>query len=287
MSAVNLAGTLTRDGCSIPYRVRGEGPPVVITPGGRASMEATKPLADLFTSRYTVVEWDRRNCGRAGVWAGEASEQLTWADDLAELLTMLGLAPAYLAGGSAGSRVSYLAALRHPEIVRGMVLWSVSGGPYSSQILGYQNHTVYINAAIRGGMEAVVATDHFARLVDANPANRSRLLAMDPERFIAALRSWNEFFFWRAETPAIGATRADLETIRCPALVFEGNDDMHPPSAAEAVYQSLANAEWAPSPWTRDEWMHRWVGRVPGTVFDLYPRLWPRIDQFLSSVSAV
>src|ERR1051326_7747533 len=242
-SSPRVASTFTIDGCSIPYRVRGEGHPIVVTPGGRASMEATRPLADLLASRFTVVEWDRRNCGTADVWIGPTSEQLTWADDLAELLRMLDLAPAYLAGGSAGSRVSYLTALRHPEVVRGMVLWSVSGGPYSSQILGYQNHTVYINEAIRGGMEAVANTAHFQRLIEANPANRDRLLAMDLERFLAALRSGNEFFYGSPEPPAVGVTSADLETIRCPALVFEGNDDMHPPSAAEAVYQSLPEDE--------------------------------------------
>ena len=55
-------------------------------------------------------------------------------------------APAWLLGGSAGARVSYLTAVRHPDVVRGLVLWSVSGGGYgakrrSSAIRSLSRHT--------------------------------------------------------------------------------------------------------------------------------------------------
>jgi len=46
----------------------------------------------------------------------------------------------------AGCRVSVLAAIRHPQVVRGLALWSVSGGAYGSQVLGYQYHVPYIQA---------------------------------------------------------------------------------------------------------------------------------------------
>ena len=114
----------------------------------------------------------------------------------------------------------------------GLVVWSVSGGPYASQNLGYEYHVPFINEASRGGMEALALTPFFQERIEANPANRDRLLKTPPEAFVASLHNWNETFFHRADTPVIAATRDQLRTIRCPTLVFEGNDDLHSPEAA-------------------------------------------------------
>ena len=157
-----------------------------------------------------------------------------WADDLAGLLRDLDLGPAWLAGASAGARVSYLSALRHPDMARGLLLWSVSGGPYASQVLGYQYHTPFINEALRAGMAAVAATAFFSERIAANPANEEIILSTPTDAFVAALRAWNESFFYRPDTPVIGATDTELRSLRLPALVFEGNDDIHPGDASRA-----------------------------------------------------
>jgi pimeloyl-ACP methyl ester carboxylesterase len=274
------------EGRSLRYSLDGQGVPVVLTPGGRLGMEALASTADLLGRSCRLLQWDRCNTGASQVWIDEPSEQLRWADDLVELLRYLDLGPAYLVGGSAGARVGYLCAIRHPEAVRGLVLWSVSAGPYSSQLLGYLYHTPYIEAAIRGGMSAVLDTPHYRALVAANPANRERLLGIDPERFIAVLRRWNESFFARQEWPVIGASAEDLLAVGCPTLVFEGNDDFHPPEGAQAIHQLVPGAELASCAWTRDEWMWRSVGRVPGSVVDLYPRMVPAIVDFVERTEA-
>jgi 2-hydroxy-6-oxonona-2,4-dienedioate hydrolase len=279
--------TAVIDGCTIHYQIRGEGAPVALTPGGRLGMDAIRSTSDLLATRYRVFQWDRRNTGASDVWIGDPSEQLVWADDLAEMLRRLDMAPAYLAGGSAGSRVAYLTALRHPDVVKGLVLWSVSGGPYSSQFLGYQYHTPFITEAMKGGMEAVIGTPFFRERIDANPSNRGRLLALDPVEFVAVMHRWNRFFYYRDDTPVIGATRAELRSLRCPALVFEGNDDVHPPEAAEAVHRLVEGSEFVPSPWTTEDFVYRQVGRVAGSVVDLYPRLGPAIFDFIDRTEAM
>jgi pimeloyl-ACP methyl ester carboxylesterase len=270
-----------------PYRLAGAGPNLVITPGGRAPKEAVASIAGALATRCRVLSWDRRNTGTAAVFADPAiSEQEAWADDLAELLVALRMAPAYLAGGSAGCRVSLLAAIRHPEVVKGLILWSASGGPYGCQYLGYQYHVPYIVAAQAGGMEAVARTPFFAERIAANPANRGRLLAMDPGVFIAAMKRWNEFFYYRADTPLVGASEAGLARIACPTLIFEGNDDVHPPEVAEAIHRLVPRSTYAPSPWSREEFMDRLSGKLREPVFELYPRLAPAIVAFIDSVEA-
>jgi pimeloyl-ACP methyl ester carboxylesterase len=278
--------TIERDGCEIHFQLLGEGPILALTPGGRMGGEAIRATADALAEHHLVVLWDRRNTGASHVWFGTQPEQLVWADDLAALLRHLDVTPAYLAGGSAGARVSYLTALRHPEVAAGLVLWSVSGGPYGSQNLGYQYHTPFINEAIRAGMEGIAKTEFFGERIAANPSNRERLLSTPPEQFIAAMRHWNESFYPRPDMPVIAATADELRHISCPTLIFEGNDDFHPAEPALALHRLVAGSQLSPLPWTRDEWMHRYVGRIPGSVTDLYPRLVPAITEFVAKVEA-
>ena len=279
--------TIVIDGCEIHYEIDGSGPLVVLTPGGRLGGQAVHATADALAQHHRVVLWDRRNTGFSHVWFGTEAEQHVWADDLATLLLRLDLGPAWLAGASAGARVSYLTALRHPGVVRGLVLWSVSGGPYASQVLGYQYHTPFINEALRGGMEAVAATPFFEERISANADNRDRILATPVEHFVASMRAWNESFFPRPDTPVIAASEEQLRSIAVPTLVFEGNDDIHPPEAAKALAALVPDAELQHSAWRRDEWMSRYVGRVAGEIADLYPRLAPAITEFIARHEAL
>jgi pimeloyl-ACP methyl ester carboxylesterase len=270
------------DDCEIHYELIGEGPTLVLTPGGRLGGDAVRHLVEPLARAYRVMLWDRRNTGRSSLWFGEEPEQLVWADDLAAILRELDLAPAFLAGASAGARVSYLAAIRHPEVVAGLALWSLSGGPYASQVLGYVYHTPYIDSAIQGGMAAVAQTPFFRERVDANPANRTRLLSTPPATFIAALRNWNASFYYQPDSPVMAATANDLRSITCPALVFEGNDDVHTSEAARAFHALVRGSRLLPSPWSTEEWIDHLVGRAPGTVMALYPRVVPAMLDFLT-----
>jgi 2-hydroxy-6-oxonona-2,4-dienedioate hydrolase len=278
--------TVVFDGCEIHYELLGAGPAVALTPGGRLGGDAVRDMAELLAESNTVILWDRRNTGASHVWFGLEPEQTMWAVDLASLLQYLVLAPAYLAGASAGARVSYLTTLRHPDVASGLIVWSVSGGPYASQNLGYQNHTPLINEAIRAGMSAVAELPFFRERVQANPSNRARILTTPPQQFIDALRLWNESFYYRADTPVIAATADELHTIRCPTLIFEGNDDFHPPESSLEMHELIEGSELGALPWSREEWMHRYVGRTPGSISDLYLRLVPAVSDFIAKVEA-
>ena len=279
--------TFTVDGFAIQYGMMGQGTPIALTPGGRNAKEALLPLAEKLASHCRVLLWDRRNTGASDVFiGGDGSEQETWADDLTRLLTHVGLAPAYLGGGSAGCRVSVLTALRHPEVVKGLALWSASGGPYGSQVLGYDYHVPYIRAAQSGGMAAVAETPFFAERIQANPANRQRLMALDPQEFVAVMRRWNTFFYYREETPIIGATEEQLRRITVPTLIVQGNDDIHPVEASAALHRSISGSQLLPSAWTREDFMGLYTGRIQGSVMQLYSRLAEPILDFLAKAES-
>src|SRR5215468_2007364 len=177
-------------GVNINYEVLGErGPWVALQPGGRRGLAGVKSLGEkLAEAGCRVLVYDRRNCGASAVsFDGGNSENEVWAEDLRALLSQLDALPAYIGGSSSGCRLALLMALRHPADVRGLLLWRVTGGAFAAGRLVQNYYTQFIEAAERGGMEAVCRTEHFAELIARNPTNRDRLVSMGVERFIRVM----------------------------------------------------------------------------------------------------
>ena len=233
-------------GATINYEVLGNsGPWVSLTPGGRRDMDGVRYLAERIAGRgFRVLLHDRRNCGASDVvLEGSDPEYVIWADDLKELLEQLGATPAFVGGTSAGCRLALLTYLRHPEIVRGLLLWRVTGGQFAAERLAQQYYGQYIEMAKTGGMAAVCDSEHFAERIAANPANRQAIMAIEPARFIDAMERWRLGFLADAELPVIGATEADLKEISVPTCIVPGNDLTHPRAVGENAARLIPGAE--------------------------------------------
>ena len=234
-------------GVAIDYEVLGErGPWVALQPGGRRGLDGVKPLAQkLAESGNRVLIYDRRNCGASGIsFNGGNSENEVWAADLRELLLQLDALPAFIGGSSSGCRLALLAALRHPADVRGLLLWRVTGGAFAAGRLVQNYYTQFIEAAERGGMEAVCRTEHFAELIARNPGNRDRLVSMGVERFIGVMNAWRQAFNERADHPVIGISPAELRSMTMPACIIPGNDRTHPREPGQIAHRLMPNAEY-------------------------------------------
>ncbi len=243
------------DGVNLYYEEYGTGPAVLLTPGGRGDTNALRPLAALISPHCRVILHDRRNCGRSDiVIGGDLSEQHIWAEEMAGLLKAIDAVPAYAAGGSAGSRTSVSLAVRHHEVVKGLFVWEVSGGPHSGELMSPGYYGQYIDAAERGGMAAVAETEFFAQRIKDNPANRDRLMSMDVGDFCSAMRRWQGEF--ARPNPIGDVTEEQLKTVKCPTLIFEGNtpDEVHHKVAAENLHRLVPHSELRPSAWTHEEW---------------------------------
>lgn len=239
-------------GAQIRYEVLGHGGPwVALTPGGRRGHdEVTVIAAKVAAAGYRVLVHDRRNCGASSLLleapAGEAEHEI-WADDQQALLDHLGAGSAVIGGSSSGCRLSLSHALRHPQRVRALLLWKVTGGAFAARRLAYKYYGEYLDAArAGGGMAAVCATPHFAACLaaqtDGGSLERARLMALDPARFIASFERWQQGFFDGAELPVLGASAAQLASISVPALVVPGDDNTHPRPAGEALARLLGDA---------------------------------------------
>ena len=236
-------------GVTLHYEVLGtRGPWVALSPGGRRAIEGVESLARrLAEAGHRVLVHDRRNCGASDVYVdGSASENEVWADDLHELLKQQNALPAWVGGSSSGCRLALLFALRHREASRGLLLWRVTGGLAAAKRLANRYYGQYLPIAQQGGMAAICATEEFAERIKARPENRERLMKMDPKRFMEVMSRWSRTFLEDAEKPVIGATEADLKSLKVPACIVPGNDLSHLRSAAENLGRLMPDAEVHP-----------------------------------------
>ncbi len=234
-------------GVILNYEVIGtHGPWIALTPGSRRNYSEFVDLGNrLAQGGVRVVLHDRRNCGASEVRIEDiGSESEIWADDLYDLTRQLGAKSLYVGGASAGARLAILFALRHPDALRGLTVWRVTGGAHAAETLAEAYYGSFMKVAETGGMAAVCGTDHFMGLIGSRPSNRDRLMAMDPKEFTRIMGKWREDFLRSAAKPVVGATEDQLRAIAAPACIIAGNDVIHAPKAARNLARILSEAEF-------------------------------------------
>jgi len=266
-------------------------PAVALTPGGRYSMETPgyRELAEaLGAAGRRVLIWDRPNCGASDLTFEGDSESGVQGRTLAALIEELDLGRTALAGGSAGSRVSIIAATAAPDLVSHMVLWWISGGAISLVSLAWHYYCEAAHLVGLGGMEAVADSKTWADQIKRNPRARQQLLSQDPAKFLAVMERWSKRFSAPDDSPIPGMTPADFAKLKMPILVFRSgkSDVAHPRRISEWVHDLIPQSKIVDPPWPDEEWNNRRrdvaTGAAPG-LFVNWPKLAPTILDFLKT----
>jgi pimeloyl-ACP methyl ester carboxylesterase len=282
--------TATVNGLDIAYDIIGDGGQTwALTPGGRFSKDygGVRELAEgLAATGRRVLIWDRPNCGASSVSFEGSTESALQADTLAALIRQLELGPVVVAGGSGGSRVSLMTVARNPDIASGLAMWWISGGVFGLMVLGWYYEGGSIEAAWKYGMERVVELPEWQEVLERNPGNRERFLALDRHEFIAGMERWMAAYAPPVPGQTIpGIPDGDITAaIAVPTIVFRSgaSDPAHPRATSEAVAALIPGAKLLEPPWGDREWTERGERRdEPGeSLFRSWPKLVPQLAEF-------
>ena len=248
-------------GIGIEYELIGKpgAPAIALTPGGRFPKDSpglpqlAQALAD---GGRRVLLWDRPNCGSSDISFEAEGESTLQGRTLTQLIRALDLGPTALAAGSAGSRVSLIAASHDPEIVSHLILWWISGGALSLISLANYYCVDSAIAASRGGMEAVAALPGWAEQIKRNPRNRDIILAQDPKKFIATMERWALAYMPSSTSPVPGMSPHDFGRLKMPVLIYRsGESDLsHTRRTSEWVHELIPHSTMLDPPWPDAEW---------------------------------
>lgn len=113
------------NGLSIYYELHGSGQPLVLLPGGYMTIEAMGEIVPQLAATRRVIGVELQGHGHTG----DVERPLRYesmADDIAALITHLGLERADVFGFSLGGGVALQTAIRHPNVVRKLALASTT-----------------------------------------------------------------------------------------------------------------------------------------------------------------
>jgi 3-oxoadipate enol-lactonase len=225
------------NGVSTYVERRGRGYPVVLIHALGTSLRSWDPVATVMEKRYSLVSYDYRGHGRSEKASGTLSIPLL-AQDLRELLGLLGLERAHLVGLAVGAMISQQAAIDYPGLASGLVLADTRSGIDASAA---QYNERRADSVERGGMRAAVdltierafAPDFLGRNPDAVRAFRGEFLANDPRGYACVSRALSGF-----------RVTDRLAEIDCPTLLLTGElDTLCPPFEAAAIQARISGAK--------------------------------------------
>jgi len=227
---------------SIHYLESGEGSEtLVFSHGLLMSSEMFRAQLDAFSRHYRCVAYDHRGQGESEVTEdGYNIDSL--ADDAAELIRHLNLAPCHFVGLSMGGFVGMRLAIRQPELLKSLVLLETSADAEQHEnLFSYR----MLNFVGRWFGFRIVAERVMAILF-------GRSFMSDPER-IAERKYWKKRLI---DNDRLGTTRAaravierkgvyeQLGQIRIPTLILVGEEDMATGvEKARRMHEAIENAQ--------------------------------------------
>jgi pimeloyl-ACP methyl ester carboxylesterase len=211
-----------RSAVPLAYHEVGSGPVLLLVMGLGADRSAWAPHVERWSARFRCIVVDNRGAGLSPAPAGPYSTA-ELADDYAALAANLGLGPVDVVGISMGGAIAQELALRHPKLVRRLVLaasWA-RVGPYTRAVLHslVATRRYLPDDEFVGVLQTTIWTprwvdDHAADLA----RDRSSPLAVEPMAFAA-----------QASACAAHDVLDRLGEISAPALVTAGAQDRFVP----------------------------------------------------------
>jgi 3-oxoadipate enol-lactonase len=211
----------------------GQGPGVLLIGGAGDTVESWQFQLDGLADRYRLTAFDNRGAGRTAMPGGSVSAEMM-ADDAAQVLQALDVRSAHVAGFSGGSIVAQELALRHPEVVRSLVLqstWPVMD-PYLRAWLLFVRWLVEVAPSERAFLEGFFLDIYTARAHNDGTVAQfiEEVLAFPHKQTTQDLQRYLDAFLDHDTTDRLPA-------ITVPTLVLAGGRD---PTARPELCRAVA-----------------------------------------------
>ena len=211
------------NGIRLYYEIHGAGRPLILLHGGLGSGEMFGPLLPALAASHHVVVVDLQGHGRTADIDRPISVKLM-GDDIAALITHLGLEKPDLFGYSLGGGVAFFTAVNHPELVGRLIMVStnIRRTAIYPEMLAQQ---LQVNAAAAEFLKDTLMYQNYERVAP-RPEDFPRLLDQMGQSMA------QDFDF-----------SDEVCGLRVPTLFACADADMFPPSHAVEVFELLCGGQ--------------------------------------------
>jgi pimeloyl-ACP methyl ester carboxylesterase len=234
---------VTTNGVELYYEREGQGEPLLLVHGLLFSGESWRPQIEAFKKDFEVVTVDLRGQHRSQT-TDDPTEYDLWnqAEDVYGLIQALGIAPVHYAGLSMGGMIGMRLALRHPEVLRELILVDTSSLPEEAE--NVERYEAFRQIVESGELEAVLPMLPVSFFCDEFIRDRDDYV----QAWFGLLLQGNPLGFARASR-AVDQRQditGQLGGISVPTLVIHGTEDISiPVEKARATADAIPDAGFA------------------------------------------
>lgn len=218
-------------GVELHYIEQGQGEPLILLHGGQGDYRFWGPQMEAFSRHYRVISYSRRyHYPNNNPFTAHYRSAYTEADDLAALIRKLKLGRVHLVGTSIGAFTALVLAVKHPEMVRSLVL---AEPPLHRWVIDDPNgralHREFMTTIWEPAAEAFKAGDDQGAMrifVDGFAGTRT-FDNLPPERRAAAMQ--NSRFFKAATSssdPFPSLSKDKVKRLSVPILIVTGENTL-------------------------------------------------------------
>jgi 3-oxoadipate enol-lactonase len=243
------------------------GTPVVLSHALGLDLQMWEGLAETLAGTHPVLRYDHRGHGGSAVPAGPYTMD-DLVDDAARLIREWGRGPVVWVGLSMGGMVGQGLAVRHPELVKAVVLANTSAQyPEAAKAMWAQRIATVQDKGLAAIVDMVMERYFSAAFRATQPAAvaafRQTVLRTDAAAYAASCNAVANVDWLEA-----------LKTVSCPTLVIAGAQDVGAPvSMSQAMVERIKGAQLA----VIDEASHLSVAEQPAQFTQLVQAFLARV----------
>ncbi len=231
------------NGVNLHYEVAGQGETIVFLHGMTGSTQDWNNQVAALPSKYKVITQDMRGHGKSEAPSKEEEYSIPiFANDVFDLLKLLDIKKCCLGGHSIGGFIALEFALKHQDMLTGLVLVDTSSGQFARDPGFVQLRQKLDELARSQGIEAAFEYDaannpqrieRFQKHPELKEVSRRKVLMTSVDGYIYCPRAIGK---WEPVT-------SRLSEIKVPTLIYWGDEDIGFTEAVQTLKEGIADSE--------------------------------------------